>query len=882
MMSKKLQQPTLTGRVVAHIDMDCFYVQVERSLNPELRGKPVAVVQYNPFGDLATLKPSDNRIGISNGSLIAVSYEARAVGVKRIMRGNEAKAVCPDLIMIQVPTAHGKADLSIYRDAGSKVVQLLQQQGKFIIEKASIDEVYLDLTQEVEGRIAAFQDGLLQSAVDIFELASTSLVAGEDIDELKMEKSVIRNGHSGTQGKSSSHKSSYFQKSRSTSEERNLCFGAAIVAELRELIFKSLGFSCSAGIAHNKMLAKIASSMHKPAKQTIVPSCIVSSLMENMPISRVPGFGGKLGEALSTLDATVVTFGDIRRIDERVIRDKFGDDIGTKILNSSKGIDTELVKQRSLCQAIGCGKSFTHQKSLNSKSLDDGVVLHWLNELSKELMERVESDTEMNLRKPKNLTIGVSIGSARDGTEAGGSALRKDLQQVSSLPAQPGGDATTIAITTSSAAAHTIMINADPKQVEYLAIVPSVESTHESEEHIIIEENSKVEVSTGGWEGRGDVSISRICPMPTKWALIGATALTAISKAIQDSKRRLPSNWTIRYLSLSATHFEDMVSEGRSISRFFAKGVAAENMKGGRSSSEAAATATATATAASLAVAAAPTGTSRESPAPGPPRIAMKSPAICRATTAQQGMSATCVTSGEHASTVDGISIRPAIASVVAAAANSPETISGVQDGASETTPPSESKSVETSALFCAPQSSSSSSRSDTNAMKPKPEYPMGSNVSPADAGDLDPVTRAGALGIDITVFNALPREIQQEIIKNQELFYAEQKTDVSLIARSPSLSTSRKRGVSKNADAANQAAKKKKHNPAPAQPNQLASFFPSKSSNEKLSPPGKDHDRGHLCPPLISSSSSSSSSVSLSQQLNSKIRNSRGLFRYF
>lgn len=48
------------------------------------RGKPLGVAQYNPFGDLATRRPDENRhMNNSNGSLIAVSYEARAFGVKR-------------------------------------------------------------------------------------------------------------------------------------------------------------------------------------------------------------------------------------------------------------------------------------------------------------------------------------------------------------------------------------------------------------------------------------------------------------------------------------------------------------------------------------------------------------------------------------------------------------------------------------------------------------------------------------------------------------------------------------------------------------------------------------------------------------------------------
>ncbi|GAU50159.1 hypothetical protein TSUD_82480 [Trifolium subterraneum] len=62
------RRETCDGRVIAHVDMDCFYVQVEQRKQPSLRGLPTAVVQYNSY---------------KGGGLIAVSYEARKCGVKR-------------------------------------------------------------------------------------------------------------------------------------------------------------------------------------------------------------------------------------------------------------------------------------------------------------------------------------------------------------------------------------------------------------------------------------------------------------------------------------------------------------------------------------------------------------------------------------------------------------------------------------------------------------------------------------------------------------------------------------------------------------------------------------------------------------------------------
>ena len=86
-------------------------------------------VQYNPFGDLKTYSEKDERIfNDSNGSIIAISYgEARKVGVKRGMRGGEARKLCPALQLVQVPTLNGKADLTLYRKHGQDVLNILAE-----------------------------------------------------------------------------------------------------------------------------------------------------------------------------------------------------------------------------------------------------------------------------------------------------------------------------------------------------------------------------------------------------------------------------------------------------------------------------------------------------------------------------------------------------------------------------------------------------------------------------------------------------------------------------------------------------------------------------------------------------------------------------------
>ncbi|XP_024197220.2 DNA polymerase eta isoform X1 [Rosa chinensis] len=209
---------TSDSRVIAHVGMDCFYVQVEQRKNPELRGLPTAVVQYNSW---------------QGGGLIAVSYEARKYGVKRSMQGAESKKVFPEIQLVQVPVARGKADLNSYRNAGSEVVSILSRKG--LCERASIDEVYLDLNDAAETMLA---EAPPESLEEIEEEALKSHVLGLDNEDGSEAKENVRK---------------WLCKSNADLCDKLLACGALIVAELGLLVLKETEFTCSAGIAHNKV-----------------------------------------------------------------------------------------------------------------------------------------------------------------------------------------------------------------------------------------------------------------------------------------------------------------------------------------------------------------------------------------------------------------------------------------------------------------------------------------------------------------------------------------------------------------------------------------------------------------------------------------------------
>jgi DNA polymerase IV len=109
-------------RIIAHFDLDSFFVSVEILNNPSLKGKPVIVG------------------GRDRGVVSACSYEARKYGVHSAMPSSKARQLCPQAIF--VGDHNSRKEYSRY----SKWVTNIIAEEAPLFEKASIDEFYLDLT----------------------------------------------------------------------------------------------------------------------------------------------------------------------------------------------------------------------------------------------------------------------------------------------------------------------------------------------------------------------------------------------------------------------------------------------------------------------------------------------------------------------------------------------------------------------------------------------------------------------------------------------------------------------------------------------------------------------------------------------------------------
>ncbi|MCK0123320.1 DNA polymerase IV [Gelidibacter sp. F2691] len=117
-------------RKIIHVDMDAFYASVEQMDHPELKGKALAV------------GGSEKR-----GVVAAASYEARKFGVRSAMSGMQAKRNCPELIFV-------KPRFDRYKEI-SKQVRSIFYEYTDLVEPLSLDEAYLDVTENKMGNPSA-------------------------------------------------------------------------------------------------------------------------------------------------------------------------------------------------------------------------------------------------------------------------------------------------------------------------------------------------------------------------------------------------------------------------------------------------------------------------------------------------------------------------------------------------------------------------------------------------------------------------------------------------------------------------------------------------------------------------------------------------------
>ena len=154
-------------RKIIHIDMDAFYASVELRERPELHHLPVVIAAHHP-----------------RAVVVAASYPAREFGLRSAMSMTQARKLCPQAIVIE-------PDFAKYRQVSAEIHQILQSYSK-IIEPLSLDEAYLDVTENLQ-QIPSATEVAMRIRADIFQ--NTGLTASAGVAPNKFLAKIASDWH---------------------------------------------------------------------------------------------------------------------------------------------------------------------------------------------------------------------------------------------------------------------------------------------------------------------------------------------------------------------------------------------------------------------------------------------------------------------------------------------------------------------------------------------------------------------------------------------------------------------------------------------------------------------------------------------------------------
>jgi DNA polymerase iota len=244
------------ARAIVHLDLDCFYAQVFMVAEPALRTRPVGVKQKTIFA--------------------TVNYVARQRGVPKMATIKQALEVCPDMVILD------GEDLAPFRKASNAILELLQSLCPGTpVERLGLDEFFVDATALLTGFV---QTGELSHPWWDRRLPLTSHFEGN----LFPASPTGRSDQIAPQGLQPSHREEEAALTAPLAKRHTataspptaiggehqialltlLRAGSQLAKQLRQTLRDRLGYTASAGIAHNKLLAKMAGELHKPDNQT--------------------------------------------------------------------------------------------------------------------------------------------------------------------------------------------------------------------------------------------------------------------------------------------------------------------------------------------------------------------------------------------------------------------------------------------------------------------------------------------------------------------------------------------------------------------------------------------------------------------------------------
>ena len=346
------------------------------------------------------------KLTLSRNGLIAINYPSRKFGLSRMITPAEARKLCPDIILQHVATwregdeswayhddaakniATHKVSLDPYRLESRKILACIKEAlpaSLQKVERASIDEVFMDLSAQVHSILLErfpelagpppYDDPLENlprpptTALDWQAYALVDLDADQTEDEDPDWDDIA------------------------------ILIGSEIIRSVRAAVRDKLKYTCSGGVAQNKMLSKLGSSHRKPNQQTVIRNRVVQQFLSDFKFTKIRGLGGKLGEQIMSVFDTDTVKGLLLFSAEQ-LKQKLGDDTGTWVYQVIRGQDSSEVNSRTQIQSMLSAKSF--RPSINTPEQAN----KWLRIFVADIYSRlVEEGVLENKRRPKTMNL---------------------------------------------------------------------------------------------------------------------------------------------------------------------------------------------------------------------------------------------------------------------------------------------------------------------------------------------------------------------------------------------------------------------------------------------------------------------------------------------
>jgi DNA polymerase eta len=338
--------------------------------------------------------------------LIAINYPARNFGLNRHITITEAKKLCPNLIMQHVATwkegdekwayhddafkniATHKVSLDPYRLESRRILACIKESlpaNLQKVEKASIDEVFMDLSAQVHAVL-----------LERYPELSGPAPYDDPTESLPLPPTTALDWQADALVDLDSNET---EDDDPDWDDVAILIGSEIVRSVRAAIRAKLKYTCSAGIARNKMLAKLGSAHKKPNQQTIVRNRAVQMFLSDFKFTKIRGLGGKLGEQMSSAFNTD-TVKDLLPVSVEHLKQKLGDDTGTWVFQIIRGNDSSDVNSRTQIKSMLSAKSF--RPSINTPE----QATRWLRIFVADIYSRlVEEGVLENKRRPKTINL---------------------------------------------------------------------------------------------------------------------------------------------------------------------------------------------------------------------------------------------------------------------------------------------------------------------------------------------------------------------------------------------------------------------------------------------------------------------------------------------